>query len=167
MNMAGAPPPPPPSAPPPPPGQGPEDREEARFNTKMLAILGSFIIAAIVLWALFGRNLSSGSQQTATSTPVVTVLQLPSPPAAPAPPAATSPPQVITQPPQPPQPPRVVEVTSPPAPTTAPSATTPPTETRAPSPSPSGTPSPSPIATRPASAASGPGGQTQPTSSAR
>ena len=46
--MAGVPPPPPPpSAPPPPPGQGPEDREEARFNTRMLAILGSFITASL------------------------------------------------------------------------------------------------------------------------
>src|SRR3954462_4480026 len=106
MSMAGMPPPPPPpSAPPPPPGQGPEDREEARFNTRMLAILGSFIIAAIVLWALFGRNLTSGSQQTAPATPVVTVVQLTSAPAPTSPPAATPPPQVITQPPQPTQPP--------------------------------------------------------------
>src|SRR5438874_13743595 len=99
--MAGAPPPPPPpSAPPPPPGQGPEDREDARFNTRMLAILGSVIVAAIVLWALFGRNLTAATEPRATATPaptgtpIVTVVQLTAAPAATQPPPPTQPARV-------------------------------------------------------------------------
>src|SRR5215212_4018112 len=68
------PPPPPPAVPPPPPGEMPEERDAQSFNTKLLAILGSVLVGAIVLFALLRPVLENAAAQP-TPTPAVTVVR--------------------------------------------------------------------------------------------
>src|SRR5207248_2443364 len=89
------------------------------FNTRLLAILGSLLVAAIVLFVLLRPMFeSAATQPTATPTPVVTLVRETAAPALTVVRETAAP--VPTQPPPPTQPPRVVEVTAPPAPTQPP-----------------------------------------------
>src|SRR5207248_2598687 len=101
---------------PPPPLPADDAGERERLANRVLPIVGTVLVAAIVLFAMFGRNLGSPVVAiTPTATPLAvapTPTALPSSPPAPTTTVAlTLPPPTVAQAPALPPPPRIIEIT--------------------------------------------------------
>src|SRR4051794_36103396 len=85
--------PPPPAAPPLPPPDEPAPPERSWLTSRVLPIVGTLLVAGIVLWALFGRNLGSPSVEvTPTATAGVALAPASAPTGPPTSVLSTAPP---------------------------------------------------------------------------